>query len=1535
MARKRREDRGFVLLIVLSLLTIFTLMAATFLVVAGNYRAAASAAAQIGPQQPEPRQLTDDVLFSLLVDTNDPQSVIRGHSLLRDMYGDDGFTATVNRSSRFFLTPDGNPTGEVLAGGQFLDVYIRNERTDSDFWQAFVDTNALRRNLLLTNSANYPHTYSGQWLELSPLVGYYNGCVLTFTSGPLSGSSARIIDYTPISEAGMFLHRNNSRFRIMPIGSWPTNLRIDQELNVAGSRVVVNGRPFSGSGFGYANGATLPVALQPNQLNVPEAAFQLGFLSGGADESYDAADHQNMHLAAISEHPTDPGRLWVLPSFHRPRLNALNPLASMRPPDSTFDGSNPEFQLSSPEDPRWDIDNDGDGIPDSIWLDAGLPIQTDREGRRFKPLAAILCVDLDGRLNVNADGSGPPLDPMRYPQDLAGNPDLAPIPITDATAVVSLRRPAVGVGTGPADVNLGVVFGEAAYNLLWQRQIGADGVAGRPGPDFATVYRNFERSFADLRSERMVGLDHRGQPRYSLQANATNNPYEKNLLTPNSTDTLYTISELEGLLRFNDDDVTAPRVLGAPRRMQSTSGRLTALFDNLFVPAPSNLASFQRAARNRRLVTTHSCDLPVPNIAPPIDLRRGVGSKWFHHTAAILRERLITGFGLAEPLSPTDEQRINVQIDIMLSRDLMMGLRMDVNRPFGNGVDDDGNGVIDEPSELLNVEPINVEPIWNGVFPNVSPVPFDHRSESMRSRYARNLYVLLMMLADQSALADGINQADVSRVLAQWAVNAVDFRDSDSIMTRFDFDLQPFDGWQANDFVWGAERPEMLITETLAYHNLRTKDTDVGGTMQQGDQDFDQINRPLGSFYVELYNPWTDTFGVDPIALNNELYETAGGKRGLRLDKRVPAADATTPSSPIWRLVVAPPMGDVDRRKEQFITADPEVNVIYLGCGRSGLVQDAGVDFPKNTVDNPRLISNAGDPSPFGLLGGGEYAVVGTVRASTDLRGTNPIVRRNPDDVPGPGTNTRWIGLSADDPPAVTISQVEGEAPEVRNVSVVIPIERLNISEDPAYDSIGIDDKLDLNQPMDGDRLEIDGDNGLKVVHLQRLADPLLEWDPAMNPYLTVDSMPVELVVFNGPGPTPEGQADAFFTAQRGRPDSAEASSGELPRLLWKQNSPDPPETTPEIISADAATATREFNRRLNHTLGFLNQTYGLSTDVPAVDVGPVVNRRTYVGVPNKPFPWLTWLNRPYVSQYEMQLVPRSSSFNLLKDFGRLDKTRNMANPTGLETLAGEFSHLLNFYWDGGGLPQLFEFTHVPSQFAGTETVLNPEFVVNRPDFRHLQPPFNRISTYREPGKVNLNTVYDRSIIDALRGAVDDDSNLTAVARGIGPRFFQVALSRSGVTPAPTYFANPFRRFGGTDLPGATDPAIEATLLRSFGSSRLFSAERQNLFESHNDPDRNPYFRYGPLQRFANLVTTRSNVYAIWVTVGFFEVEDRKALPDVDPLGYRLGSEVGWDTGDIRRHRSFYIVDRTIPVAFEPGKRHNAEDTILLRRFIE
>ena len=104
----------------------------------------------------------------------------------------------------------------------------------------------------------------------------------------------------------------------------------------------------------------------------------------------------------------------------------------------------------------------------------------------------------------------------------------------------------------------------------------------------------------------------------------------------------------------------------------------------------------------------------------------------------------------------------------------------------------------------------------------------------------------------------------------------------------------------------------------------------------------------------------------------------------------------------------------------------------------------------------------------------------------------------------------------------------------------------------------------------------------------------------------------------------------------------------------------------------------------------------------------------------------------------------------------------------------------------------------------------------------------------------------------------------------------------------------------------------------------------------YTNNSRNSAFRYQNIERLSNLVTTRSNVYAVWVTVGYFEaVPNPGGIDAGHPDGYQIGAELGSDTGDVSRHRAFYIFDRSIPVGFERGMNHNIDRAIILKRFIE
>ena len=103
------------------------------------------------------------------------------------------------------------------------------------------------------------------------------------------------------------------------------------------------------------------------------------------------------------------------------------------------------------------------------------------------------------------------------------------------------------------------------------------------------------------------------------------------------------------------------------------------------------------------------------------------------------------------------------------------------------------------------------------------------------------------------------------------------------------------------------------------------------------------------------------------------------------------------------------------------------------------------------------------------------------------------------------------------------------------------------------------------------------------------------------------------------------------------------------------------------------------------------------------------------------------------------------------------------------------------------------------------------------------------------------------------------------------------------------------------------------------------------------------------------MTTTKSSVFACWITAGFFEVDqdgnlvDTNGVPvddDNDPAtpldqlspNFPISgqaAEIGVESGEQVRHRGFFIFDRSLPVAYEPGKNHNVEKAILLKTIIE
>src|SRR5262249_14442106 len=132
----------------------------------------------------------------------------------------------------------------------------------------------------------------------------------------------------------------------------------------------------------------------------------------------------------------------------------------------------------------------------------------------------------------------------------------------------------------------------------------------------------------------------------------------------------------------------------------------------------------------------------------------------------------------------------------------------------------------------------------------------------------------------------------------------------------------------------------------------------------------------------------------------------------------------------------------------------------------------------------------------------------------------------------------------------------------------------------------------------------------------------------------------------------------------------------------------------------------------------------------------------------------------------------------------------------------------------------------------------------------------------------------------------------------------------SGIPPGtPSKNDKPFKGLAtGVVAPGSTQfPAgsgIDDTLLRGYPGDptrRLFEVTPTSRPPAPGVPAPldHPYLKSELINKIFNNVTTRSNVFAVWMTVGFFEVADESVQPP------RLGAELKRDVNRHIRHRMF------------------------------
>jgi hypothetical protein len=274
------------------------------------------------------------------------------------------------------------------------------------------------------------------------------------------------------------------------------------------------------------------------------------------------------------------------------------------------------------------------------------------------------------------------------------------------------------------------------------------------------------------------------------------------------------------------------------------------------------------------------------------------------------------------------------------------------------------------------------------------------------------------------------------------------------------------------------------------------------------------------------------------------------------------------------------------------------------------------------------------------------------------------------------------------------------------------------------------------------------------------------------------------------------------------------------------------------------------------------------------------------------PFEWLLHLDRRLVSPMELLHVSAYKPHLLTQQF--------FPGPA--------HAHRANWFDQSTRLYRFFEFVKTGEFASG---------VAN--DVRR-----------RIPGKVNLNNSWDEEVLQSLLAPPDPtnlnnerDNNytkdeVTTAFRSLLASRTPTKATVSGVDihypgqndrpfwplsapiidpPDPNLPPDPNRQY----LRGA---GILDTILRPRNPMQPLG---QRIFEG--SAAAHPSQQMEMLTKLYNNVTTRSNVFAVWVTVGFFEVDETTG---------KLKAELGRAEGRNVRHRLFAIVDRSM-LQFNPG----------------
>ncbi|MGI9460372.1 MAG: hypothetical protein ACR2NF_10265, partial [Pirellulales bacterium] len=1159
------------------------------------------------------------------------------------------------------------------------------------------------------------------------------------------------------------------------------------------------------------------------------------------------------------------------------------------------------------------VDNDADGVIDGVFLDWGLPSFPTAANETVNLHASALIVDLDGRFNVNAHGSfsnmpirdGSPLEPSEgvYATNNPDWPRNASLP-QDGEINDELEYVPLGSGIGPAEVNPDHLFSTLALRLTSVQEEGdnsmptlneqpggffvtggqpADFLGHRPdGGRFSTGattprvgsvegrYGDKASSLDSLSSDMQHTLENQnalalpmrdahgqqvGRQNFTLQPLSSGQTSSLSLGVPETwwngiasgtvADGIYNSPpDIHGRMKFltrpaldevnstDDDDngrttyglVPRPTYAKAEWKYDITSNpylaRLTSLGSRgglLHAPNTDGTTSGLTPANPFTVAELESLLRPYDIDSSQLPIRL---SAMFGTLAEHMRTRVTTESWDTTTIVNGDPDgawgRIQDSLtEIDVNNDYTLGTTTSQSALYGFSPLD---GVL--TGEIARGEKFNL----NRPLTNAKPFAYNAGNDYyvQRQAYFKDLYTLICLLAD-SGDRDKLNSSHSSydqslqRKVAQWAANVVEFRDADSTMTPFEFDTNIFNGWDVDGDVTTFKNEDERGEIIWGLERPEIVVTSAVGWETDAD----------GEVYVCIHRPWNaSALSKDEVTAANAIDPDLQAGSGNDLDLTKTVKDTDDDLWPVWRFRLEDPTAGTS--KYIPIVLDSAKDDLAAAIGASPSVSawpDSGSGSAK--VPWPPAGSDGSDLQ-LGADGSLLVRMSKTVRnaflesSDADSGGrsaTMPAAQEFLLRDDGDGQPDREFELFNVPFPAGSGGNLPSDRAGIDR-ELILHVERLSCPNHAFVENTN-NPGMEFGDP--GDRIDNEdpeangGDQDTEYLESPR--------------YLDIDS--IRLVVRNRElniNATPPILVGASHQDIK-NVENTRSITGDLATDFWMMNSATPLNTG-RLSAADGSTSPNKPD------LASITRSTGSPTPSPAA---------------------MPWPNRPFFSPAELLLVPNDSPTTFLQNYD----TR----------LVGGLTDLPNNL--------LLESVTVPTQFAGVHDTWTDASnnLRTQTGIDSRITPVNQLSAYREPGRVNVNTVTSPQVWDAVvagpfpvedldndghldsqedtnnnqrldHGEDDDDDKRLDVPEDIPPDYKTDSPSEDGQDNRTV------RAFDSSASPTKTvKDVLEFAGLAN--SPKMFDTKK--TYRQVVDVDLNPQHKIYTASRLANTATVRSN----------------------------------------------------------------------------